>query len=141
MQDFIRYILSFVVLVIAGFVIYIVLNMIVMQKRGEIAILRSMGYEAGDIIQLFLSQGLILGFIGGLVGLGLGTVVCLYIQTITFSAGVGVTKINHMLIAWHGYFYVTAFCMAFFSGILAGFFPAWKASRMHPIEILRSEGG
>ena len=141
MQDMIRYILSFVVLVIAGFVIYIVLNMVVMQKRGEIAILRSMGYEAGDIIQLFLSQGLILGFIGGIIGMGLGTLVCLYVQTITFGSGMGVTKINHMLIAWHGYFYVIAFCMAFFSGMLAGFFPSWKASRMNPIDILRAEGG
>jgi len=42
--------------------------MMILQKRGEIAILRSMGYEAGDIIQLFLSQGVILGFIGGILG-------------------------------------------------------------------------
>jgi lipoprotein-releasing system permease protein len=141
MQDMIRYILSFVVLMIAAFGIYNILNMMVLQKRGEIAILRSMGYEPLDIIQLFLSQGLILGFIGGILGLGLGTLVCLYVQTITFSAGVSITRINHMLIAWHVYFYVSGFLLAFLSGLVAGFLPARSASRMAPIDILRSEGG
>ena len=142
MQDMIRYILSAVVLMIAAFVIFIVLNMIVMQKRGEIAILRSMGYEAGDIIRLFLSQGIFLGFFGGLLGLGLGTLVCLYVQSIKFGQGMGMSRgMDHMLIAWHTYIYVTAFLLAFFSGLAAGFWPAYRAGRMHPIDILRSEGG
>lgn len=141
MQDMIRYILSFVVLMIAAFGIYNILNMMILQKRGEIAIIRSMGYEAWDIIRLFLSQGLILGFIGGILGLGLGTLVCLYVQSITFAAGVSITRINHMLIAWHAYFYVMGFLLAFLSGLVAGFLPARGASRMHPIDILRAEGG
>jgi len=141
MQDMIRYILSFVVLMIAAFGIYNILNMMILQKRGEIAILRSMGYEASDIILLFLSQGLILGFIGGILGLGLGTLVCLYVQSITFDTGVSITRINHMLIAWHTRFYVMGFLLAFLSGLIAGYLPARAASRMHPIDILRSEGG
>lgn len=141
MQDMIRYILSFVVLMIAAFGIYNILNMMILQKRGEIAILRSMGFEAWDIIQLFLSQGLLLGFIGGILGLGLGTLVCLYVQSITFATGVSITRINHMLIAWHVKFYVLGFLLAFLSGLVAGFLPARAASKMHPIDILRSEGG
>ena len=141
MQDTIRYTLSFVVLLIAAFGIYNILNMIVLQKRGEIAILRSMGFEASDIIQLFLSQGLILGFIGGLLGLGVGTLACLYIQSIQFGTNMGMSSVNHMLIAWHAYFYVGGFLMAFLSGIVAGFLPARAASQMAPIDILRSEGG
>lgn len=141
MQDMIRYILSFVVLLIAAFGIYNILNMMILQKRGEIAILRSMGFEAWDIIQLFLSQGLILGFIGGILGLGLGTLVCLYVQSITFASGVSITRINHMLVAWHVYFYVMGFLLAFLSGLVAGFLPARAASRMNPIDILRAEGG
>jgi lipoprotein-releasing system permease protein len=142
MQDMIRYILSAVVLMIAAFVIFIILNMIVMQKRGEIAILRSMGFEASDIIQLFLSQGVFLGFFGGALGLGFGTLVCLYVESIKFSSGMGMARgMDHMLIAWHAYFYVTAFLLAFLSGLVAGFWPAYTASRMNPIDILRSEGG
>jgi lipoprotein-releasing system permease protein len=141
MQDMIRYILSFVVLMIAAFGIYNILNMMILQKRGEIAILRSMGFEAKDIIQLFMSQGVILGFIGGLLGLGLGTLICLYVQSITFSTGISITKINHMLIAWHVYFYVMGFLLALLSGIIAGFLPAYSASKMAPIDILRAEGG
>ncbi len=141
MQDMIRYILSFVVLMIAAFGIYNILNMMILQKRGEIAILRSIGFEALDIIQLFLSQGLLLGFIGGILGLVLGTLVCLYVQSITFATGVSITRINHMLIAWHVKYYVLGFLLAFVSGLVAGYLPARSASKMHPIDILRSEGG
>ncbi|HET9869518.1 MAG TPA: ABC transporter permease [bacterium] len=140
MQDMIRYILSGVVLMIAAFGIYNILNMIVLQKRGEIAILRSMGFEASDIVRLFLSQGLVLGFLGGLLGLGVGTLVCLYVQSIRLSTGMGMSSVDHMLIAWHAYFYWMAFLLAFLSGLLAGYLPARLASRMDPIDILRSEG-
>lgn len=140
-QDLQRYILSFVVLLIAAFGIYNILNMIVLQKRGEIAILRSMGFEASDVVVLFMSQGVILGFIGGILGLLVGTLVCLYLQTIRFAGGLGMGGgSDHMILAWHFHFYISGFLLAFLSGILAGYFPARSASRMSPIDVLRSEG-
>jgi lipoprotein-releasing system permease protein len=57
-----------VILIVASFGIYNILNMTVTQKRKEIAILRSMGFEPYEIISLFVYQGLILGVVGGLLG-------------------------------------------------------------------------
>jgi lipoprotein-releasing system permease protein len=139
-QDMVRFILIFVILVVASFGIYNILNNMVTQKRGEIAILRSMGYEEGDITQLFLLQGVALGALGGLLGLIWGTLFCLYLQTIPITGSAAIIKVNHVLVAWRVPNYLFGFGMAFLSGVLSGYFPARSASRMHPIDILRSEG-
>jgi len=139
MQDMIRFILCLVILTVAAFGIYNILNMMVLQKRGEIAILRSMGYGRWDIIRLFFLQGLALGVVGGLGGLALGTLFCLYLQTIEVGAA-GIVQVNHLLIGWKAQTYLFGFLLAFVSGVVAGFFPARAASRMSPIDILRAEG-
>ncbi len=140
MQDMVRFILIFVILVVASFGIYNILNMMVMQKRGEIAILRSMGYDQGDITRLFLLQGVALGAMGGLWGMVLGTLFCLYLQTIQISGAAGIIQVSHILIAWKFPNYIYGFTMAFLSGVLSGYFPARTASRLSPIDILRAEG-
>lgn len=138
-QDIMRFTLSWIIVIVAAFGVYNILNMIVLQKRGEIAILRSMGFEKGDVTLLFFLQGLFLGTVGGSLGLGLGTLLCLYLESITFG-GMGHTTIDHILISWRLSTYLIGFSLAFFSGVVAGFFPARAASRMTPIDILRSEG-
>ncbi len=139
-QDLVRFILIFVILVVASFGIYNILNNMVNQKRGEIAILRSMGYEEGDITRLFLLQGVALGALGGLLGMVLGTAFCLYLQTIPITGAAAIIKVSHVLVAWRLPNYIYGFSMAFLSGVLSGYFPARAASRMSPIDILRSEG-
>ncbi len=64
-QTVLRFSMIFTVLIVAGFGIYNILNMTVSQKRQDIAILRSMGYDTFDIVMLFFSQGLIVGIVGG----------------------------------------------------------------------------
>ncbi len=138
-QDIMRFTLSWIIVIVAAFGVYNILNMIVIQKRGEIAILRSMGFDQRDIILLFFQQGLFLGVCGGLLGMGLGTLLCLYLETIHFG-GMGHTTIDHILISWRLSTYLIGFTLAFLSGVFAGFFPARAASRMSPIDILRAEG-
>jgi len=138
-QDIMRFTLSWIIVIVAAFGVYNILNMIVLQKRGEIAILRSMGFDKGDITMLFFLQGLFLGTVGGLLGLGLGTLLCLYLESIRFE-GMGQTTIDHILISWRFSTYAIGFTLAFVSGVMAGLFPARAASRMTPIDILRSEG-
>lgn len=139
MQDMIRFILCVVILTVAAFGIYNILNNMVTQKRGEIAILRSMGYEQKDIVRLFLSQGMVLGLLGGIMGMVMGTLLCFYLQTVRIGSA-GIIQVDHLLIAWKPVNYAIGFSLAFISGIVAGYFPARAASRMSPIDILRSEG-
>jgi lipoprotein-releasing system permease protein len=139
-QTALRFLMIFAILVVASFGIYNVLNMTVNQKRQDIAILRSMGYDGFDIVTLFFSQGLIVGIVGALLGLVAGYLVCLYLQTLTFMH---VTPTNptgklHILLSWK--IYVQAVFMAIFSASIASILPARAAGKLTPIDVIR-EGG
>ena len=126
-----------VILIVAGFGIYNILSMAVNHKRREIAILRSMGYEASDITRLFLIQGLILGALGGAVGCLLGYGLCEVMARIPIAErGLGG---NRMIIVFFPGIYVRGFLLAFMSASLASFLPARAAGKLSPIEIIRSE--
>jgi lipoprotein-releasing system permease protein len=125
------------ILIVAGFGIYNILSMAINHKRREIAILRSMGYESGDIVELFLIQGLILGAVGGVAGCILGYGVCEIMARIpTADRGLGG---NHMIIVYFKGIYIRGFLLAFFSSSFAGFLPARAAGKLTPIDIIRSE--
>ncbi|MEM9327740.1 MAG: ABC transporter permease, partial [Bacteroidota bacterium] len=66
---------SLTILLVAGFGIYNIMNMTVNEKIKEIAILKAMGFEGSDIVEIFLVQSVIIGFIGGVVGMLFGLVV------------------------------------------------------------------
>ena len=137
-QDIMRYTLVFVILLVSSFGIYNILNMMVVQKRGEIAILRSMGYGSVEIVRLFLVQGVILGITGGVLGLVLGSFACLYLQTIRIQTPI--SSMSHFPIAWNAGTYLLCFALSVVSGVASGYLPARMASRLNPIDILRSEG-
>lgn len=137
-QDIIRNAMTISILIVAGFGIYNILSMAVSQRRREIAILRSMGYEPGDIIRLFLIQGVILGTAGGLIGVFLGWLVCVYMSQIELSQYRQIGD-GHMLISFDGVTYVKAFALAFFSSTFASWLPSRGAGKLNPIDIIRSE--
>lgn len=136
-QDIVRNSMTISILIVAGFGIYNILSMAVNHKRREIAILRSIGFESKDIVQLFLTQGIILGAIGGIVGCIVGLIVCRIMETIPITNhGLGD---NHMLIVYFPGIYIRGFFLAFFSSSIASFLPAQAAGRLSPIDIIRSE--
>lgn len=136
-QDIVRITVTTAILVVAAFGIYNVLSIIVNQKRREIAILRSIGYPPKMILQLFLIQGIMLGFSGAIFGLLIGFGLNLYIETIDLGIPIGTG--NHLIISFSPHIYVMGFSMAFLSAILASLLPAYAASKLTPIDIIRSE--
>jgi lipoprotein-releasing system permease protein len=137
-QDIVRNSMTVTILIVAGFGIYNILNMAVNQKRREIAILRSIGFESKDVIQLFLIQGVLLGAVGGLIGCGVGYLVCEVMARIPVSADRGLGG-NTMMIVFFPGIYVRGFLLAFFSSSFAGFLPARQAGKLSPIQIIRGE--
>ena len=137
MQDVIRSSLTAVIVLIIAFGIYNILNMVVFQKQKEIAILRSIGFDAKDTIQLFLIQGFILGTLGSLVGLAIGFVGCLYISTIEIG---GEETIRQMLVSYKPSIYVIGFTISVTASAISSYLPARRASRLQPIEIIRGAG-
>ncbi len=137
-QDIVRYSMTIAILVVAGFGIFNVLSMTVTQKRKEIAILRSIGYEPHDITELFLLQGTILGFAGGIIGLIIGYFICVLLSKIEVSPGRAI-GMGQMMISFAPRIYIIGFSTAFFSSALSSFIPARAAGKMEPMEIMRSD--
>ena len=139
-QTVLRFSMILTVLVVAGFGIYNILNMTVNQKRQDIAILRSMGYDTFDIVMLFFSQGLIVGICGAAIGLVVGYGICRYLQTIPFMNVSPSNPNGHLHIALSAGIYVQATFMALFSASIASILPALAAGKLTPIDVIRSGG-
>lgn len=138
-QDAIRYLTIFSIMIVAGFGMYNVLNITVMQKRKDIAILLSLGFTSRDIISLFLSQGLILGFAGSTMGVVVGYFICRYLQTVPFGGG-PLGGAGYLQISLDPFIFLSAFAFAIFATCLASILPSLTAGRLAPIEIIRAGG-
>jgi lipoprotein-releasing system permease protein len=140
MQTTLRFTMIFAILLVAGFGIYNVLNMTVTQKRQDIAILRSMGYDTFDIVTLFFSQGIIVGIVGAFFGLISGYLLCRYLQTISFfppnSSHAGETL--HISLDFS--IYTQATLLALLAASIASILPSMAAGKLTPIEIIRTGG-
>lgn len=135
-QDAVRFLSIGAIMIVAAFGIYNVLNMTVMQKRRDVAILRSMGYSTGEIVSLFFTQGLMLGVTGTLSGLTFGYFLCLYLKTLPFRGPMGGP--GHMMVSMDPQIYIYAAMLALCSACIASILPAYSAGRLEPIEIIRT---
>lgn len=124
------------IILLAGFGIFNVLTLIVLDKVREIAILRSMGYKREQISMIFLCQGVIIAAVGSLAGSVLGAAMTYAVSLIPLRLR-GLLYADHFIVHWNWqhYFYATA--IAFAAALLASYFPARRASRMEPVDILR----
>ncbi len=124
------------------------LIMLVKDKGPAIAILRTMGASQGSILRIFLITGASIGFVGTLVGLALGVLVCLNIESIRlFLSWVTNTNLFDPTL----YFLsrlpadmdasetAAVVVMALTLSLLATLYPSWRAARLDPVEALRYE--
>jgi lipoprotein-releasing system permease protein len=136
----IRNILTFVVsatlLIVAGFGIYNIMNMTVYDKMKDIAILKATGFESREIILVFLLQAVFIGMIGGLMGMQFGFILSYALSKTPFDGG-EFLSIETFPVNMDLKFYVFGMLFGIITTILAGFFPARKASQIDPVKILR----
>jgi len=136
------------IILVAAFNIISSMIMLVYDKRSSIAILRTMGASRAAITRIFFLSGSIVGFVGTAAGLVLGLVFCLNIENIRglmesltgtelFSAEIYFLSKLPAEIDWIEVACVVA--MALFLTFIASIYPAWRASRTEPAEVLRGE--
>ena len=129
-------IISFTLLLVAGFGIYNIMNMNIMNKMKDIAILKATGFEGGDIVGIFLLQSVIIGIIGGLLGLLLGYGCCCLLRVTPFPAG-EFWRMNTLPVNFDGRFYAAGMLFGFVTTLLAGYFPSKRAAKIDPVKIIR----
>ncbi len=133
LRDIIAIAVSLTILIVAGFGIYNIMNMTVNEKLKEIAILKAMGFNGGDVIEIFLTQSVIIGFLGGLTGLILGNIIVRLVDQVPFEIG----TLSTLPVVYRTSDYLLAFCFGLIITFIAGYLPARKASKIDPVDILR----
>ena len=137
-RTLISYAVSITLLIVAGFGIYNILNMLIYEKMNDIAILKATGFSGKDVKWIFISQALIIGFIGGLLGLILGYIVTVIIDRTPFDTAALPTIKTYPINYEIGY-YIIGITFAMISTFFAGYFPSRKAEKIDPVDIIRGQ--
>jgi len=137
-QNIVTYLVIISILLVSGFGIFNILSMMIYEKMNDIAILKSIGYTDIDIRNVFLLEALIIGFLGGLIGLVIGFVIS-WITSIIPTNIEGFVSSEYLSINFDPLFYLLAFAFGLFATGIAGYLPARKASKIDPINIIRSQ--
>ncbi|MEM9398957.1 MAG: FtsX-like permease family protein [Verrucomicrobiota bacterium] len=124
------------IIMLAGFGIFNVLTMTVMEKVKEISILRSMGYSRSDITAVFLIQGFFVAVLGVVMGWILGALMTWSVSLIPVKIR-GILKADHFIVSWSVEHYLMAAVLAFISVFIAALIPARRAASMKPVNVLR----
>ena len=133
LRDVMSTAVSLTILMVAGFGIYNIMSMTINQKIREIAILKAMGFSGGDVTTIFLTQAMVIGLIGGVIGLGLGFCLAEAINHIPFKvAGQKTLPMTYLPKD-----YVMAFIFGLVTTLIAGYLPARRASKIDPVIIIR----
>jgi lipoprotein-releasing system permease protein len=140
--------LLLLIVAVAAFNIVSTLVMVVTDKRTDIAILRTMGLTSGQVMAVFIVQGIFIGLLGTLIGLGLGVAAALNVSDViawveeimgTQFLNGDVYFISYLPseLQWSDvrFIVISAFVMT----VMATLYPAWRAAKVHPAEALRYE--
>jgi ABC-type antimicrobial peptide transport system permease subunit len=106
--------------------------MSVLERTREIGVLRALGWRRRQVVDLILREALVLGVLGGVCGILLGMGLVWILQQIPMIGGMLEPSYETALLA-------QAMVMALVAGIIGGLYPAWRATRMRPVEALRYE--
>ena len=137
-RTLISYSVGIVLLVVAGFGIYNILNMMIYEKMDTIAILKATGFSGNDVQNIFLVIATTIGFFGGMLGLLLGFGLSAIIDQIPFSTA-SLPTIKTYPINYNPLFYFIGAVFSLITTFFAGWFPARKASKVDPVIILRGK--
>lgn len=135
-RNLITYAVSITLLIVAGFGIYNILNMLIYEKMKDIAILKATGFSGKDVQLVFMSQAMIIGAVGGIFGLIIGYGLSRLIDNIAFETQALPTITTYPINYNLGY-YLIGITFALVSTFVAGYLPSNKAKHIDPVRIIR----
>lgn len=137
-RNIITYAVSITLLIVAGFGIYNILNMMIYEKMDSIAILKATGFSGTDVKHMFIGLSMIIGIAGGILGLFFGFLLSSLIGTLPFETE-ALPTIKTFPVNFNPVYYVIGVVFALITTYIAGFFPARKASKVDPVVIIRGK--
>jgi len=144
----VMFIILLLIVAVAAFNIVSTLVMVVTDKRGDIAILKTQGLSSGKVMGIFIVLGGVIGVIGTVLGTVGGIALALNVETIVpaieqffgvqfMAADVYYISELPSKLEWSDVYSIAG--MAFVLSLLATIYPAWQASKVNPAEVLRYE--
>ncbi len=130
------------IIAVAAFNIVSALVMVVIEKQGEIAILQTLGLSRGSVIKIFITQGMVNGLLGVMLGAFFGVLFTLNLNSILAFLGVnllGGMTMQQLPIQLEASKVIIIMLSALSMSFLATLYPAFKASKTQPAEVLRNE--
>jgi lipoprotein-releasing system permease protein len=137
-RTLISYAVGITLLIVAGFGIYNILNMMIFEKMDAIAILKATGFSGNDVKKIFIYIAISIGFFGGILGLLFGFGLSATIDQIPFNTA-SLPTIKTYPINYNPKFYMIGITFSLITTYLAGWFPARKASKIDPVVIIRGK--
>jgi lipoprotein-releasing system permease protein len=142
------FIILSLIIAVAAFNIVSMLVMVVTDKQGDIAILRTLGMKPRSVMAIFMTQGMLIGVIGTIIGVILGVLLSVNIVHIVPF----VEKVLHTNLLSADVYYISqlkgkleesdvlGICgLSLLLSFLSTLYPAWRAARIQPAEALRYE--
>ncbi len=105
----------------------------VLERTRDIGVMKAIGAKDSDILKLFLIESGLMGFVGGIFGVALGTILSLGIGDYATEAGF------KLLVTVNPQLMLFGLLFSFIIGIISGVLPAYRASQLNPVEALRHE--
>lgn len=142
LEKFMTWLMLMMIVAIGAFNIISTLVMVVAEKQADIAILRTMGAGQGTILAIFLVQGSTVGVLGISLGAIAGSIIARHFTPIAAAlenvlAPDSVYLISALPSRWQGSDVIVTCSVALLISFIATLYPAWKASRIHPAQVLR----
>ncbi|MBL10127.1 MAG: lipoprotein-releasing system transmembrane subunit LolC [Acidiferrobacteraceae bacterium] len=142
----VMFLILLLIVAVAAFNVISTLVMVVVDKKSDIAILRTLGLSSQSVISIFVVQGSLIGFIGTVVGGIVGVLTAINIDAIisTIEQIVGIEFFPKSIyvisdfpsdLRWRDVSLILATSFSF--SLLATLYPAWRASKTQPAEVLR----
>lgn len=127
------------IVVIAGFVVWVIMNMLVREKIKDIGIMRAMGFSTQNIMKIFLIEGITLGVIGIFIGVLLSLGILWYIENYSISGITSIYYLSKIPVEISLKEILIIVFVNFIVIFLSSVFPAYRAGKMETMEALRYE--
>lgn len=122
---------------VAGFNIIVTLSLSVLDRARQISLLRALGARRGFIVRVFVFMGAVLGFVGALLGVGLGLVILRLFSGFELGELQAYYFLERIPVDYDAKLILSAFGVAFVLSFLSALYPAWRATLVTPLNGLK----
>ena len=124
--------ISFLAILVGGVGVLNTMLMAVLERTREIGVLRALGWQRRRILWLIITEALLLGVLGGLIGIVIAYLLVQALNLVPVYSGI-------LQARWDLPIFIRAISVALLLGLVGGLYPAFRATRLQPVEALRYE--